>query len=164
MNKAWKAPLHTFFHSGIIRLKFSWVFYIYILKNHYFDNKRIRWIGLTFFEKILLLYRTIASNKWINGDKMQRFHRSLTFLSQQFIFQIYRREWEGGRQSLFLSTIFTRSQLFNYYLSCCIWDNYLLLLITVHVIARLLLSEIYKPPLKISCINYLLILRQIFLN
>ena len=59
-SKAWKATMHIFFHSRIIRLKFSRVFYICVRRNHYFDNKRTRWIGLTFFKK-LLLYRTITS-------------------------------------------------------------------------------------------------------
>ena len=72
-----------------------------------------------FFRKKLLLYRTIASNKWINGDKMQRFQRSLTSLSQHFLLQIHRREWKGGG-NLYSSLPFLPAQFFYSVMICSV--------------------------------------------
>ena len=72
-----KSDFAYLFHSRIIRLKFSSVFYIYVRKNHYFDNKCNRWIGFACFRK-LLLYRNsnfVTSN--VNEVRMQESHSGL---------------------------------------------------------------------------------------
>ena len=75
--------LHIFFHSRIIRLKFSSAFFIFMRKNYYFDNKRTRWISLTFFKK-LILYCTTMSN--VNRVRMRKFYISLTYFFSAFSF------------------------------------------------------------------------------
>ena len=75
--------LHIFFHSRIIRLKFSSAFFNFYAKKNYFDNKRTRWISLTFFKK-LILYSTTMSN--VNGVRMRKFYISLTYFFSAFSF------------------------------------------------------------------------------
>ena len=127
-----------------MRLKFSCVFYIYVRKNHCFDSKCTRWIGFTFFEK-LLLYRAITWN--IKGVRMQKFHSSLTFFSVSFLLQSNRKAWNDRRQSFFPSTVSNHSQKFRHLFA--VLHLRWLPSITGHVIARFLLNEIYQP-LEIS--------------
>ena len=89
-----KATLCIFFPSRIMRSRFSWVFCIYMRKNYYFDNKCTRWVGLTFFEK-LLLYRTITSNVNEVG-KEKKFTVVLTFFLCVFFGRFTGQHGKGG--------------------------------------------------------------------
>ena len=109
-----------FFYSRIIRLKFSLFSFVCMRKNHYFDNKHTRWIGLACFRK-LLLYRTLnftTSN--VNKVRMQKFHNGLTFFYVFFFFffffflQIHKIAWEGRGKPLFLSSISPHLQTFRH--------------------------------------------------
>ena len=129
-----------------MRLKFSWVFYICVRKNHYFDNKRNQWVGLNFCNE-LLLYWTIASN--INGVSMQKFYSSLIFFLCIFSCSFTCQHGKGTDNPYTSLPFLPNHKHSEIYLQFCIWGYFVLLLITAHAITKLLLSEI-DQPLEIS--------------
>lgn len=104
-RKARKATLHAFFHSQLIRLKFSWVF-LFLLDG-------LVW----FFSKN---YHFTTSIK--NGVRMQKFRSALTYFCR------LKRQHGKGRVNLFSSLQFLSTHKHSEIcLSFCIWDDYLVI-------------------------------------
>ena len=79
-------PSHIFaylFSFSNYQTEIFFRFFYFYAKKIYFDDKRTRWISITFFKK-LILYSTTMSN--VNGVRMRKFYISLTYFFSAFSF------------------------------------------------------------------------------
>ena len=110
---------YIFFHSWIIRYKFSWVLYIHMRNHYYFDKKHNFYYScLIFCSQCTLSQKTVRfSDVFMGYRKAALGTNGLSFFSASFLMQalpFHKTAWEGREKSLFLTTISTCSQTFKY--------------------------------------------------